>query len=231
MNTARGVISLTGVNAAGHRHIRTSYYNGKKMAEEDPWGCVKGYSYLVLQPGELLVDFNGNPVMKKVMLELADGLLAHRRKGADGVYGLPTAIRFKDDKEMPSPRAHLPWDVFWTSWKWTGESKYLDPIFDAGTDGIMAVNANTLDLLNIRTNWGARIVSGERGRAVDSRRQDGRGSAMANAFRYSTTSHFTWEMTDDVRELEKIYASQIEVCDLLDYINTEGSLWIDRVGV
>jgi hypothetical protein len=38
-------------------------------------------------------------------------------------------------------------------------------------------------------------------------------------------------MTDDVHELEKVYGSQIEVCDLLDYINTEGSLWIDRVGV
>ncbi len=31
--------------------------------------------------------------------------------------------------------------------------------------------------------------------------------------------------------LEKLYAAQIEECDLLDYINTEGSLWIDRVGV
>jgi hypothetical protein len=231
MNTARGVISLTGVNAAGHRHIRTSYYNGKKMAEEDPWGCVKGYSYLVLQPGELLVEFNGNPVMKNVMLELADGLLAHRQKATNGDFVLPSAIRFRDDKDVVAARGHLPWDVFWTSWKWTGERKYLDPIFDAGTDGIMAVNANTLDLLNIRTNWAARIVSGERGRPVDSRRQDGRGSAMANAFRYSSTGQFIWQMTDDVRELEKVYASQIEACDLLDYINTEGSLWIDRVGV
>jgi len=95
----------------------------------------------------------------------------------------------------------------------------------------MAVNANTLDLLNIRTNWGTRIVAGERGRPLDSRQQDGRGSAMANAFRYSSTGQFMWQMTDDVRELEKVYASQIEACDLLDYINTEGSLWIDRVGV
>ena len=28
-----------------------------------------------------------------------------------------------------------------------------------------------------------------------------------------------------------MYADQIDTCDLFEYINTEGSLWIDRVGV
>ena len=80
METARGVESITGINAAGHRHIRTSYYSGTKMAKDDPWGCAKAYSYLVLQPGQLLVDYNGNPAAKKILLELADGFLAHRKK-------------------------------------------------------------------------------------------------------------------------------------------------------
>jgi hypothetical protein len=231
MTTARGVISLTGINAAGHRHFRTSYYNGKKMATDDPWGCVKGYSYLVLQPGELLVEFNGNPTMKKVLLELADGLLAHRQKNDAGEFVLPSAIRFRDDQDTLSARGHLPWDLFWIGWKWSGDSKYLDPVFDAGPSGVMAVNANALDLLHIRTNWGPRILSGERGRGIDSRPADGRGSARANLFRYSNAAHFQWQLTDDIQHLEQIYADQIEDCDLLEYINTEGSLWIDRVGV
>ena len=79
MVTARGVAGITAVNSAGHRHIRTSYYSGSKMATEDPWGCAKAYSYLVLQPGQLLVDYNGNPVAKKLLLELADGLISHLR--------------------------------------------------------------------------------------------------------------------------------------------------------
>ncbi len=88
MNTQRAIAGITGINAAGHRHIRTSNYNGKKMATEDPWGCAKDYSYLVLQPGQLLVEYNDNPSAKKILLELADGLLAHRYLDKDGSYNI-----------------------------------------------------------------------------------------------------------------------------------------------
>jgi hypothetical protein len=219
MVTARGVAGITGINAAGHRHIRTSYYNGKKMAEEEPWGYAKAYSYLVLQPGQLLVDFNGNPTAKKMLLELADGLLAHRRKDADGYYYLPSAVHFKDDKDSTSTRGNFPWHVFWAAWKWTGDRKYLDPIFDGGTASLMAVNANVLDLLDLRKDWGPRILSGGSGQS------GGRGG------RGSSTGHFSWQLSGNKQSLEQLYANQIEECDLLEYINTEGSLWIDRVGV
>ena len=231
MVTARGVEGLTGINAAGHRHIRTSYYNGVKMATEDPWGCAKAYSYLVLQPGQLLVDYNGNPAAKKVLLELADGLLAHRQQDADGRYSLPSAIHFADDREPATTRSYFPWHVFWGAWKWTGDRKYLAPIFDGGTSGVMAVNANALDWLELRDDIGQRILAGERGRSLDARPNDGRGSARSNAYRYSADSHFIWQLTGDKSQLEQLYARQIEECDLLEYINTEGSLWIDRVGV
>ena len=231
METARGVGSITGINAAGHRHIRTSYFSGNKIAEDDPWGYAKGYSYLVLQPGQLLVDFNGNPTAKKILLELADGLLAHRHKDADGRFTLPTAIHFKDDKDGAATRRYFPWPLFWSSWKWTGDRKYLDPIFDDGTTSLMAINANALDLLDLRKDWGPRILSGERGRSPETRSQDGRGSARTNTYRNSSAEHFCWQLTGDKQYLEKLYTSQIDECDLLDYINTEGSLWIDRVGV
>lgn len=231
METARGVTGITGVNAAGHRHIRTSYFSGGKIAEEDPWGYAKAYGYLVLGPGQLLVDYNGNPTEKKVLLELADGLLAHRQKGAEGRYTLPSAIHFADDKDSVATRAYLPWPLFWTAWKWTGNRKYLDPIFDGGTTSLMAVNANALDILDIRKDWGPRIMSGERGRPSDTRPSDGRGRARSTAYRDSSPAHFAWQLTGDKTRLETLYANQIEECELLDYINTEGSLWIDRVGV
>ena len=231
MVTQRGVEKITGINAAGHRHIRTSYYNGKKMATDDPWGYAKAYSYLVLQPGQLLVDYNGNPIAKKVLLELADGLLAHRHKDAEGNYVLPTAIHFIDDKDSTATRGYFPCPLFWTAWKWTGDRKYLDPIFDLGTSGLGLVNANALDWLTLRKEWGPRILSGERGRPVDARPNDGRGRARSNNYRASASAHFEWQLTGDKQYLEDLYAKQIEECDLLDYINTEGSLWIDRVGV
>jgi hypothetical protein len=231
MVTQRGVTGITGINAAGHRHIRTSNYNGKKMATDDPWGCAKGYSYLVLQPGQLLVNYNDNPAAKKILLELADGLLAHRHKDTNGVYALPTAIRFQDDQEISLPFRYFPWPLFWTAWEWTGDRKYLDPIFDLGPAGIMMVNANLLDVLDLRKDWGPRILSGEHGRPAESRLDDGRGGTWSGGYRDSSRDHFQWQLTGDKQCLEKLYARQIEECDLLDYINTEGSPWIDRVAV
>jgi hypothetical protein len=231
MVTARGVAGLTGINAAGHRHIRTSYYNGAKMATEDPWGWAKAYSYLVLQPGQLLTEFNGNPAAKKIVLELADGLLAHRKVDASGRGTLPSAIQFATDRESESTRAFFPWHLFWSAWKWTGDRKYLAPILDNGPSGLMAVNANMLDLLDLRPEWGPRLLAGETGRPVEGRPKDGRTSARSNIYRASTNSQFAWQLTGDKKLLESLYAAQIEECDLLEYINTEGSLWIDRVGV
>jgi hypothetical protein len=184
------------------------------MATEDPWGCAKSYSYLVLQPGLLLVDYNGNPAAKKLLRELADGLWAHRKQDGEGHYHLPSAIHFVDDQDRDATRGYLPWHVFWGAWRWTGERHYLDPILDEGT-----------------SDFGRRILAGERGGPLETRPNDGRGRARANTYRYSADGHFVWQLTGDKSQLEQLYAREIGECDLLDYINTEGSLWIDRVGV
>jgi hypothetical protein len=83
----------------------------------------------------------------------------------------------------------------------------------------------------VRDNFGPRILAGEHGRPLDPRPNDGRGSARSNAYRYSAADHFVWQLTGDKENLTRLYADEIEECELLDYINTEGSLWIDRVGV
>jgi len=40
---------------------------------------------------------------------------------------------------------------------------------------------------------------------------------------------FAWQMTGDTRYLEQVYRAQLEAEADREYINTEGSLWIDRV--
>jgi hypothetical protein len=210
METARGIESITGINAAGHRHIKTSYYSATKMAQEGPWGWAKPYSYLVLQTPQLLVDFNGNPEAKKYLLELTDGLLAHRRADGNGRGSIPAAIQFETDQEGALGRGYFPWHVFWTAWKWTGDAKYLAPLTDGGS--LNSVNANTLDILRLRGNQPNAAPAGARG---------GRGGAGTAA----------WQTSGDKSILERLYASQIDECDFMDYINTEGSLWIDRVSV
>jgi hypothetical protein len=231
MVTARGVNSLTGINAAGHRHFRTAYFNGKKMALEGVWGWSRGYSNLVLQPESLLVDFNGNPTGKKVLLELADGQIAHRHKNAKGDYEIPTAIQYTTDIGMNVSHTYFPWPLFWSAWKWTGQAKYLDPIFDGGVPAITGVNANMLDLASLRPSWGPRILAAAEDmtdpKQVSAYLQTSRGAEYRNA----ATDVLAWQLTGDKGYLERLYAVQIAEADTYDYINTQGSLWIDRVGV
>ena len=47
-----------------------------------------------------------------------------------------------------------------------GDRRYLDPMFDAGTNAVMSINANALDVLGIRADWGARIQAGEKPKAA-----------------------------------------------------------------
>ncbi|HVU32421.1 MAG TPA: LamG-like jellyroll fold domain-containing protein [Opitutaceae bacterium] len=231
MGTARGVYSITGINAAGHRHIRTSYYSGSKQATEDPWGFAKPYSYLVLQVPQLLVNYNGNPWTKKYLLELADGLLAHHHPNAKGHGAAVPAIHFSDDREEDVGRGYFPWHVFWAAYKFTGDHRYLTPILDGGMTSLANVNADVLDELNLRRDWGARLERGERAVTIEGRRPAGRTKERTSGYRASNSDQFEWQLTGDKTYLEKLYADQIETCALLDYINTKGSLWIDRVGV
>lgn len=232
METARGVSSITGVNTAGHRHIRSSYYSGSRLAEDSVWGYAKGYSYLVLQPGMLLVDYNGNPLFEKTVTELADGLLAHGKE-VDGRYVLPRAIHFATDKDTLSGRFYFPWHVFWTSYLWTGDAKYLQPILHSSDYSALSVNADTLDLLKLRGSWKQRAITAEEPPPREPRtRGDVRGVRnRAPENRETSSLHFAWQVSGDKTNLEKLYAAQIEQIALLNYINTEGSLWIDRVSV
>lgn len=231
MENARSFASITAINAAGHRHIRTSYYSGTKMALEGPWGWSKSYSYLVAQPSLLLVDYNGNPIVKKTLVELADGLLAHRKNDDFGSGAIPTSIQFSTDAEGVATRGNLPWPIFWGAYKFTGQRDYLAPILSGGPAGLMNVNANALDLLGLRADWSPRFLADERSRPTETRRADGRTRTLESSYRGAGIGHIKWQLTGDKKFLEKLYGDQIEMTHLQNFINTEGSLWIDRVGV
>jgi hypothetical protein len=236
METSRSLIQLTGINSAGHRHIRSSYYNGQKLAEEEPWGWSKPSSILALHPAMMLVEYNGNPQMKKIITELADGFLAHRQKDASATFRRPFAIRFADDKEAPNNRGSvLP--VFWVAWKWTGDAKYLEPFKDLGARALENIPANALDQLALRQTWGNDIVAfmkdGPASQRLAPRNPPNANSQRLNAPppNNNALSHFAWQMTGDKQFLERLYASQIEASAIREYMNTQGSMWIDRIDV
>ncbi|MCE5249436.1 hypothetical protein LLG96_04365 [bacterium] len=213
MNTARAYDRITGINKAGHRHFRSSFYSGTKIADEGIWEYSYPYSYLILHPGMVLVEYNGNPMAKKLLLEVADGLLAHRKKDENGRYVIPGIINFSTDEDR-RPGIGPAIQLFWAAWRWTGDDKYLLPILDSGTGSIGSIGADILDLLDKRDTWGKEIVS-----------------QITPHSGNDLWRHIAWQMTGNTQFLEEYYADQIQVASQRMYINTEGQFWSDRVSV
>ena len=220
-------------NKAGHRHFRSSYFSGTKIADESVWEwSLQAHQFLLLQPVITLAEFNGNPRARQLAIDMADGLLAHARKDKDGKLILDSEINFSSDSARPSSlgsksvlassmgfggtlsTSSSGLQLLWTVYRWTGEQKYLAPLLDLGEDVLGSITGNALDILALRDSWGKQIV--EKTTPVN-------GTDLLR--------HIAWQMTGDKTYLENYYADQIEQSAAREYINTEGSLWSDRVGV
>jgi len=219
METTAAYERITGINSAGHRHFRSTYFSGTEIADEGVWQWSKPYNYLILHPGLVLVEFNGNLRAKKMLLELADGLLAHGRKDANGNYTITTAVHFVTDEERPASlgsAVHL----LWAAWRWTGDRKYLEPITaraDRGNFSYLTGNgitANVIDFLDRRETWGKRIAS--------------RVTPQSGNDLYR---HIAWQVTGNKQFLEEYYADQIQSGTQRMYMMTDGHWWTDRVSV
>lgn len=217
MATAKRLEWATGYNSAGQRQMRSSYYSGTKMAEGGVWGWAKDRSYYVFHPALLLVNYNGSPGTKKMILEVADGFLAHRHADADGKVRMHFSVNFHTNEDLPS-NGLTPWFVLWGAYKFTGDAKYLVPFQDDPAGTLRTVNADVLDTLKVRDTWGKALL----GSAVQERRSD---SVNQN----ETTNQLAWQITGDTKYLERVYTAQLETAWDREFINREGSLWIDRV--
>jgi hypothetical protein len=131
---------ITQINAAGHRHFRSRFYGGTKMSTEDPWEWSGGHSYHVLHPAYMLELYNGNPKLQKMIVEVADGLLAH----ADENGNVYTDINFSTDKVRGTTRTQNPWEIFKAAYDITGDAKYLKPIKEQKLPDTRKFNADSL---------------------------------------------------------------------------------------
>ncbi len=217
MLTAKRLEWLTGYNSAGQRQIRSSYYSGTKMAEGGVWGWGKDRSYMVFHPALLLVNYNGTPETKKMITEVADGFLAHRRPNASGKMTMHFSVNFHTNEDLPSS-GMTPWFVLWGAYKFTGDQKYISPFADDPANGLRTINADAMDILNVRDTWGKSLMTS----ATGNRRSD-----SVNAT--ETTNQLDWQLTGDTSYLNKVYSAQLETAFDRQFINREGSLWIDRI--
>ena len=211
MVTAKRLEWLTGINAAGHRHVRSSYFNGAKMAEGGVWGWSKEASYMVFHPALSLVLFNGSPETRKMILELADGFLAHYKPGPDGKYSLYAEVNFKSDEDKPT--GMRPWFILWAAYRWTGDPKYVKPFVDAPVESLQTINSDMLDMLNLRGSQTNPLIA----------------AAGRPNQQNETAWQLAWQATGDTSYLNKVYASQIQTAHEREFINRQGSLWIDRI--
>ena len=170
METARRMLEdVTQVNSAGHRHFRSRYYSGTRIATEDPWQWSVNRSYYVLQTAYLVARYNGNPGLIKMIREIADGLLAHQRDGY-----MFSEINFSTDKDRKDSGLAIgnkPWSVFSAAYNLTEDKKYLNPVPSK--------------------------------------------AAASKVF--------------DKESIAKRYRDEITNLGIREYINTEGSIWIDRI--
>ena len=218
MVTAKRLEWLTGINAAGHRHLRSNYFNGEKMAEGGVWGGSKEHSYMIFHPALSLVLFNGAPETRKMMIELADGILAHYTPGPDGKPVLHVEVDFKTDKDAPTGME--PWFILWAAYRWTGDQKYVKPFVEAPMQALALINADALDMLGLRSDSITKSAVANAGRA----------SGPIGIMQASEAPwQLAWHATGDTSYLDKVYTSQIQTAHEREFINTKGSLWIDRI--
>lgn len=229
METARAYEKITGIDNAGRRQITTSFFGGGKFYSEGVWARANThFSYLILHAGLCLVEFNGHPATKKLILEIADGLLAHRKKDENGVWYLPADIFFPNGEEQGrlSEGRYINY-IFWAAYRWTGDKKYLLTIEDDTSRGNYVVlnnlTANTIDILGKRDTWGNDIVKLAAPPGVKTM-TFGWGVQTNAFYRY-----VAWQMTGDKNYLESMYADQIQDHTQRMYLLTEGHWWSDRV--
>ena len=233
MQTARAYPRLTETNAQGHTHIITNYFSGTDVVREGPWGWSKPYSYLVLHPGILLVDYNGNPAVKKLVLALADSYLAHGKQDASGKWVFPEEINSGTDEDRGKLRAETngmvaPMQLFWAAWRWTGDEKYLRPLISiiapGDHDGLRRLNANVLDELGKRDSWGRDMQEAAAQGKGNDRNEDG--ATFLNFDRF-----IAWQNTGDKSWLEALYKDEVTTAlQRMDMV-TRDAWWIDRVEI
>jgi hypothetical protein len=216
MATTRALSGVILKNPAGHMHFASNWYGGLKMYREGPWEWQKPYSFTVLHAPILLGLYNGNPAARALVTGVTDGWMAHGKQDAQGNWNYPNEINWRTDAERVGDGggASTPLQSAWSSWRFTGDEKYLRPVLARvaknGPGSLGEFNENAVELLGREKDWG-RALTGK--------------AANGGAFeRYAA-----WNATGDTKWLDALHADAIEDKAQHQYMYTEGHWWSDRV--
>ncbi len=234
MQTARAYPRITEVNKSGRTNITSQLFSGTRVVREGPWGWEHPYSYLILHPGMMLVNFNGDPATKKLILAIADSYISYGKQQDDGSWRYPEFFNSATDETsgwlQPNTRGiAAPLQLFWAAYSWTGDEKYLVPLYSVVEPAqhldLRFLNADVLDRLGKRGSWGKQILDlvGSYDSATRSPARDD-GSTVVNLNRY-----IAWLVSGNKKYLEDLYADEIQTATQRMTMVTEGHWWTDRV--
>ncbi|MDE1986789.1 MAG: LamG domain-containing protein, partial [Alphaproteobacteria bacterium] len=240
MQTGRYYPNIIKTNKTGHTDIITQLFSGTRVVTEGPWGWEHPYSYLILHPAIMLVNFNDNPQLKALILKIADSYISYGKQQADGTWCFPEFFNSQTDATEGCLKPHTRGlmavsQLFWASYEWTGDKKYLAPLYSVLDQGdhfdLRYLNANVLGQLGKTDTWGKQILEHvealEGTKAGESRpfspaRDDG-------AMPINTQRYIAWLVSGDKKYLEDLYADEIQTDTQRMYMVTEGHWWSDRV--
>ncbi|MEP7004385.1 MAG: LamG-like jellyroll fold domain-containing protein [Sphingomonas bacterium] len=211
--------ALTGViqpNPAGHMHFVSNWYGGRKIYREGAWEWQKPYSFTVMHGPILMGLYNANPTARGLVTGVIDGWMAHGKQDAQGNWSYPNEINWRTDAERVGDGGGVstPLQSAWAAWRFTGDEKYLRPVFGrtakSGPGSLADLNENVVDVLGHAKDWGKKLID----KADD-------GGAFE---RYAA-----WSQTGDTKWLEALHADAIADKSEHMYMYTEGHWWSDRV--
>ena len=221
METARAYPIVMNKGEDGHVHVLSRYFSATDVSRDGPWGWSHPYSYLILHPGLLLGDFNGDPTLRKLVIDLADGHLAHGKQDPDGTWRYPEDINAATGQSRGEltgkGRGNVAvMQLFWAAWRWTGDDKYLRPlkgeIAHQPGRGLDELNSDVIDMLGLRAQATPMIKA-----MVDKGSDD------------PFVLYQAWRSTGGTPYLEKVYTDEITTAEQRMWMVTEAHWWSDRV--
>ncbi|MFD2783690.1 LamG-like jellyroll fold domain-containing protein [Novosphingobium pokkalii] len=216
MATVKALGGLIRTNPAGHMHISSSWYGGRKIYRDEPWAWQKPYGWVIMHTPILLGLYNADPTARHLVTGMVDGLLAHGKQGADGLWRFPNDISWNSDAERAGDGggASLPMQSAWAAWRFTGDDKYLRPVLGRLVPGqfgaLGELNENVLTVLNQRAAWQGTTLKAAQG-----------GNDVARFEAWNSTGNRAW--------LEALNAAGIADKAQHMYMYTQGHWWTDRV--
>ena len=215
MENTRALQGIILKNPAGHMHFSSNWYGGRKIYREGPWEWQKPYSFAVMHGPILMGLYNGNPGAMGLVTGVMDGLLAHGKQDAKGLWQYPNDINWRSDAERKGDGggASLPPQAAWSAWRLTGDTRYLRPIdtiiAKGGTGALGQFDGNGFAQLPDGAALLAKLASD------DTRGQFGRYAA--------------WLKTGDLSQIEKLHEEAITEKIQRMGMMTDGHWWSDRV--